>query len=77
MSTSTTFDLLHGGGLARALLRLQAFANQLARDDQRVDLPEASAELLRIAARYEDSQPSYAADLRAAALVHEREDGQR
>lgn len=36
-------------------------------------VPEASAELLRMAAAYEASQPSYAADLRAAASVSERE----
>ena len=29
--------------------------------------PDASAELLRLAAAYESTQPSYAADLRAAA----------
>jgi hypothetical protein len=32
-------------------------------------VPEATAELLRRAAAYEDSQPSYAADLRAAASM--------
>jgi hypothetical protein len=38
-------------------------------------VPEASAELLRLAALYEPTQPSYAADLRAAASVSEREEG--
>lgn len=36
-------------------------------------VPEATAELLRLAAAYESSQPSYAADLRAAATMAERE----
>lgn len=36
-------------------------------------VPEASAELLRMAAVYDATQPSYAADLRAAASVSERE----
>lgn len=31
-------------------------------------VPEAGVELLRLAQQYESSQPSYAADLRAAAL---------
>lgn len=36
-------------------------------------VPEATAELLRMAAAYDSSQPSYAADLRAAATMAERE----
>ena len=36
-------------------------------------VPEATAKLLRMAAAYEASQPSYAADLRAAASMTERE----
>lgn len=36
-------------------------------------VPEASAELLRMAAAYEASQPSYAADLRAAASMSEHD----
>lgn len=36
-------------------------------------VPEATAELLRLAAAYDDTQPSYAADLRAAASMSERE----
>jgi hypothetical protein len=36
-------------------------------------VPEATAELLRLAAAYESSQPSYAADLRAAASMAERD----
>jgi hypothetical protein len=36
-------------------------------------VPEATAELLRLAAAYEESQPSYAADLRAAASMAERD----
>lgn len=38
-------------------------------------VPEATAELLRLAALYEPTQPSYAADLRAAASMTEREEG--
>ena len=36
-------------------------------------VPEATAQLLRMAAAYEATQPSYAADLRAAASMAERE----
>ena len=36
-------------------------------------VPEATAQLLRMAASYETSQPSYAADLRAAASMADRE----
>ena len=36
-------------------------------------VPEATAQLLRMAAAYESTQPSYAADLRAAASMAERE----
>ena len=36
-------------------------------------VPEATAQLLRMAAAYETSQPSHAADLRAAASMAERE----
>lgn len=36
-------------------------------------VPEATAELLRMAAAVESSQPSYAADLRAAASMADRE----
>ena len=36
-------------------------------------VPEATAQLLRMAAAYDGSQPSYAADLRAAASMAERD----
>ena len=36
-------------------------------------VPEATAQLLRMAAAVESSQPSYAADLRAAASMTERD----
>lgn len=39
-------------------------------------VPETTAALLRLAASYESSQPSYAADLRAAASMQERIDGE-
>jgi len=48
--------------LARAILKVQSFG--------RAPVPtqsEASAQLLRLAEAYESTQPSYAADLRAAA----------
>jgi hypothetical protein len=38
-------------------------------------VPETTAALLRLAASYESTQPSYAADLRAAASMQERGDG--
>ncbi len=66
---TATFD--SSFGLSRALLRLQGFAQRL----QRAEPAETSddvAALLRLADRYEDSQPSYAADLRAAALASQR-----
>ncbi len=40
-------------------------------------VPETTAALLRLAASYESTQPSYAADLRAAAAMQERGDGPR
>jgi hypothetical protein len=40
-------------------------------------VPETTAALLRLAASYESTQPSYAADLRAAASMQERGDGPR
>ena len=39
-------------------------------------VPEAAAQLLRLAEAYEATQPSYAADLRAAASMGERQRGQ-
>lgn len=67
---NTTLDLYASDALSRAFVRLQSFGQWL--NAPQPTLPEASAELLRMAERYEDSQPSYAADLRAAAMAHER-----
>jgi hypothetical protein len=36
-------------------------------------VPEAAAQLLRLAEAYDATQPSYAADLRAAALMSQRD----
>lgn len=69
MST-TTLDLYASDALARAFSRLQSIGQWLAVPQPTV--PEASAELLRLAAEYEETQPSYAADLRAAAASAER-----
>jgi len=48
--------------LARAILKVQSFGRAPAPTQS-----EASAQLLRLAEAYESTQPSYAADLRAAA----------
>jgi len=67
---TTTLDLQTSDALSRAFARLQSFGQWL--NTPQPTVPEASAELLRLAAQYEDSQPSYAADLRAAAMADER-----
>jgi hypothetical protein len=54
-------------GLARGLLLLQSFGHVLRMPAPGV--PEATAQLLRLAEAYESTQPSYAADLRAAASM--------
>jgi len=59
--------------LAALMQRVRTFGSLLRMPAPGV--PEATAELLRLAAAYEDSQPSYAADLRAAASMGEREAG--
>lgn len=51
--------------IARAFLRIQSLGSVLRMPAPTV--PEASAQLLRLADAYESTQPSYAADLRAAA----------
>jgi len=53
--------------LARAILKLQSYGHLLRMSAPGV--PEASAQLLRMADAYEATQPSYAADLRAAASM--------
>jgi hypothetical protein len=57
-------------GLARGLLLVQSFGHALRMPAPGV--PEATAQLLRLAESYEATQPSYAADLRAAAAMGER-----
>ena len=56
--------------LARAILKLQSYGHLLRMPAPGV--PEASAQLLRMAEAYEATQPSYAADLRAAASMADR-----
>lgn len=53
--------------LARAILKLQSIGRSLRMPAPGV--PEATAQLLRLAEAYESTQPSYAADLRAAATM--------
>jgi len=53
--------------LARSILKLQSFGQLLRMPAPGV--PEATAQLLRLAEAYEPTQPSYAADLRAAASM--------
>ena len=57
-------------GLARGMLLLQSFGHALRMPSPGV--PEATAQLLRLAESYEATQPSYAADLRAAASMAQR-----
>lgn len=57
-------------GLARGMLLLQSFGHAMRMPSPGV--PEATAQLLRMAESYEATQPSYAADLRAAAGMAER-----
>ncbi|MFT3954311.1 MAG: hypothetical protein QM722_07955 [Piscinibacter sp.] len=53
--------------IARAMLKLQSVGSLLRMPAPGV--PEATAQLLRMAEAYESTQPSYAADLRAAASM--------
>lgn len=53
--------------LARAILKLQSYGHLLRMPAPGV--PEATLQLLRMAEAYEATQPSYAADLRAAAML--------
>ncbi len=57
--------------LARAILELQSFGEWIRMPAPTV--PEASAQLLRLAEAYDATQPSYAADLRAAAFMSRRD----
>ncbi|TXH56235.1 MAG: hypothetical protein E6Q93_14930 [Burkholderiaceae bacterium] len=56
--------------LARAILELQSAGEWLRMPAPAA--PEASVQLLRLAESYDATQPSYAADLRAAALMSQR-----
>jgi len=58
--------------LARAILKLQSYGHLLRMPAPGV--PEATAQLLRMAEAYESTQPSYAADLRAAASMGRRDE---
>ena len=57
--------------IARAFLKVQSFGSTLHLTAPTV--PEATAQLLRLADAYESTQPSYAADLRAAAAQARRD----
>jgi hypothetical protein len=57
--------------LARVILQLQSSGDWLRMPAPGV--PEATAQLLRMAEAYEATQPSYAADLRAAASMARRD----
>jgi len=57
--------------LARAILKVQSFGQVFRMPAPGV--PEATAQLLRLAEAYEATQPSYAADLRAAASLAGRD----
>lgn len=58
--------------LARAILKVQSYGHLLRMPAPGV--PEATAQLLRMAEAYEATQPSYAADLRAAASMSDGRD---
>ncbi|MBS0434448.1 MAG: hypothetical protein JSR75_06065 [Proteobacteria bacterium] len=63
--------------LARAIIELQSIGLESIGNWLRMPapaVPEASAQLLRLAEAYDATQPSYAADLRAAALMSQRDD---
>lgn len=62
--------------LARAIIELQSIGLQSIGNWLRMPapaVPEAAAQLLRLAEAYDATQPSYAADLRAAALMSQRD----
>ena len=61
--------------LARAIIELQSIGLESIGNWLRMPapaVPEAAAQLLRLAESYDATQPSYAADLRAAALMSQR-----
>jgi len=57
--------------LARVIVKLQSSSIGRSLRMPAPAVPEATAQLLRLAESYEASQPSYAADLRAAASMAE------
>ena len=62
--------------LARAIIELQSIGLESIGNWLRMPapaVPEAAAQLLRLAEAYDATQPSYAADLRAAALMSQRD----
>lgn len=62
--------------LARAIIELQSIGLESIVNWLRMPapaVPEAAAQLLRLAEAYDATQPSYAADLRAAALMSQRD----
>ena len=82
--TSTTFDLRAANGrknrptpayLAGLIARVAHYSKVVGRFIRMPapGVPEATAQLLRMAEAYESTQPSYAADLRAAASMSERQ----
>ena len=73
----TTMTFTHGSALDASLARFGAVAAGVLRSVATVfDVsatrrePRTAAELLAWAEQYESTQPSYAADLRAAAQIH-------
>lgn len=68
MNTTTSIETPASDALASLMQRLGRFIRMPASG-----VPEATARLLRMAAAYETSQPAFAADLRAAASMAERE----
>ena len=83
--TSTTFDLRAASGrknrpttptyLAGLIARVAHYSKVVGSFIRMPapGVPEATAQLLRMAEAYESTQPSYAADLRAAASMSERQ----
>jgi hypothetical protein len=68
MNTATTLETSASETFASLMQRLGSLIRMPA-----PGVPEATAQLLRMAAAVESSQPSYAADLRAAASMTERD----
>ena len=78
MNTIATSPLQPAAGRPIESAASEAFASLMRRVGSLLRMPapgvpEATAQLLRLAAIYDTSQPSHAADLRAAASMAERE----